>query len=84
MLLELSKVYDKEVRSAIKNLIALFEQLKIHTTVTDMSFSVQSHDGQRALEWGGANLNSVSEEFEVSRKTMWVMRRMPSGRTYTT
>jgi uncharacterized protein len=41
------------------NLIALFEQLKIHTTVTDMSFSVQSTDGHRALEWGGANLNTV-------------------------
>jgi predicted NAD/FAD-binding protein len=41
------------------NLIALFEQLKIHTTVTDMSFSVQSHDGVRPLEWGGANLNTV-------------------------
>jgi uncharacterized protein len=41
------------------NLIALFEQLQIHTTVTDMSFSVQSHDGKRALEWGGANLNTV-------------------------
>jgi uncharacterized protein len=41
------------------NLIALFEQLKVHTTATDMSFSVQSHDGQRPLEWGGANLNTV-------------------------
>ena len=29
MLLELAKVYDKEVRSAIKNLIALFEPLMI-------------------------------------------------------
>ena len=29
MLLELSKVYDKEVRSAIKNLIALFEPVMI-------------------------------------------------------
>ena len=41
------------------NLIALFEQLKIHTTVTDMSFSVQSTNGVRKLEWGGANLNAV-------------------------
>jgi uncharacterized protein len=41
------------------NLIALFEQLKIHTTVTDMSFSVQSTDGARSLEWGGGNLNTV-------------------------
>jgi len=29
MLLELSKVYDKDVRSAIKNLIALFEPAMI-------------------------------------------------------
>jgi general secretion pathway protein F len=29
MLLELSKVYDKDVRSAIKNLIALFEPVMI-------------------------------------------------------
>ncbi len=41
------------------NLIALFEQLKIHTTVTDMSFSVQSQVGARSLEWGGANINTV-------------------------
>jgi uncharacterized protein len=41
------------------NLIALFAQLKIHTTVTDMSFSVQSKDGGRVLEWGGASLDAV-------------------------
>jgi type II secretory pathway component PulF len=29
MLLELARVYDKEVRSAIKNLIALFEPVMI-------------------------------------------------------
>ena len=29
MLIELSKVYDREVRSAIKNLIALFEPVMI-------------------------------------------------------
>jgi uncharacterized protein len=41
------------------NLIALFAKLNVHTTVTDMSFSVQSKDGARPLEWGGANLNTV-------------------------
>lgn len=41
------------------NLIALFAQLKVHTTVTDMSFSVQSTDGVRPVEWSGANLNTV-------------------------
>jgi len=29
MLLELSRVYDKDVRSALKNLIALFEPIMI-------------------------------------------------------
>jgi predicted NAD/FAD-binding protein len=41
------------------NLIALFEKLGVHTCATDMSFSVQAQDGQRALEWAGANLNTV-------------------------
>ncbi|MFM7332353.1 MAG: NAD(P)/FAD-dependent oxidoreductase [Brachymonas sp.] len=41
------------------NLIALFEQLQVPTTVTDMSFSVQAHDGPRPLEWSGASLNTV-------------------------
>ena len=41
------------------NLIALFAQLGVHTSVTDMSFSVQGRDGADALEWGGANLNTV-------------------------
>ena len=41
------------------NLIALFAQLGVHTSVTDMSFSVQGSDAGRAVEWGGANLNSV-------------------------
>jgi uncharacterized protein len=41
------------------NLIALFAKLGVHTSVTDMSFSVQAKDGADALEWGGANLNTV-------------------------
>ena len=41
------------------NLIALFAQLGVHTSVTDMSFSVQGRDGADTLEWGGANLNTV-------------------------
>jgi uncharacterized protein len=41
------------------NLIALFAQLGVETTSTDMSFSVQSRDGTRLLEWGGASLNTV-------------------------
>jgi uncharacterized protein len=41
------------------NLIALFAQLGVETTATDMSFSVQSRDGARLLEWGGASLNAI-------------------------
>jgi uncharacterized protein len=41
------------------NLIALFEQLGVQTSVTDMSFSVQGFDGVRPLEWSGASLNTV-------------------------
>jgi uncharacterized protein len=41
------------------NLIALFEKLGVRTSATDMSFSVQTQDGGRSLEWAGANLNTV-------------------------
>jgi uncharacterized protein len=41
------------------NLIALFAQLGVQTTATDMSFSVQGKDGDRPLEWSGGNLNTV-------------------------
>ncbi len=41
------------------NLIALFAQLGVETTAADMSFSVQSRDGERLLEWGGASLSAV-------------------------
>ena len=42
-------------------LIALFETLQVKTVKSDMSFSVQvpSRQGRRALEWNGANLNTV-------------------------
>lgn len=39
------------------NLVALFEELEVPTTETDMSFSVSLAD--RALEWAGTNLNTV-------------------------
>jgi uncharacterized protein len=41
------------------NLIALFAQLGVPTTATDMSFSVQSTDANRPLEWSGGSLNTV-------------------------
>lgn len=42
-------------------LIALFEELHVETAKSDMSFSVQvpGAKGQGALEWNGANLNTV-------------------------
>ena len=42
-------------------LIALFEELQVATVKSDMSFSVQvpNKNGQGALEWNGANLNTV-------------------------
>jgi len=42
-------------------LIGLFEELQVATAKSDMSFSVQvpGGPGQRALEWNGANLNTV-------------------------
>ena len=45
------------------NLIALFKQLGINTTGSDMSFSVKlplsSDSNARTLEWAGANLQTV-------------------------
>jgi predicted NAD/FAD-binding protein len=42
-------------------LIALFEDLQVTTVKSDMSFSVQvpGRTGSRAIEWNGANLNTV-------------------------
>lgn len=42
-------------------LIGLFDELQVATAKSDMSFSVQvpGAPGQRALEWNGANLNTV-------------------------
>lgn len=42
-------------------LIALFEKLHVVTVKSDMSFSVQvpNKNGKGALEWNGANLNTV-------------------------
>lgn len=43
------------------NLIALFAELGVQTSPSDMSFSVQSTDpnSKRHLEWSGSNLRSV-------------------------
>ena len=41
------------------NLVQLFEELKINTVATDMSFSVKLPLAQRILEWSGGSLDSV-------------------------
>jgi predicted NAD/FAD-binding protein len=43
--------------STYPNLVALFEELDVPTTETDMSFSVSL--GEPALEWAGTTLNTV-------------------------
>ena len=42
-------------------LIALFANLGVNTSASDMSFSVQTPGvaGRRAMEWSGSNLNTV-------------------------
>ena len=55
-------------------LIALFESLNIRTAPSDMSFSVQTHwdDTGKALEWNGANLNSVfAQRSNLLRPRFW-------------
>jgi len=41
------------------NLVRLFDELKVRTVATDMSFSVKLPLGERMLEWSGSSLNTV-------------------------
>ncbi|MDP9107510.1 MAG: FAD-dependent oxidoreductase [Pseudomonadota bacterium] len=41
------------------NLVSLFDELKVETVSTDMSFSVKLPLGGRMLEWAGGNLDAV-------------------------
>lgn len=41
------------------NLLQLFDELKVETVATDMSFSVKTPLANRTLEWSGGSLNSV-------------------------
>ena len=41
------------------NLIALFDELKVPSIATDMSFSVKLERAGRALEWAGSSLGTV-------------------------
>ena len=59
-------------------LIALFESLNIRTAASDMSFSVQANwdDSGKALEWNGANLNSVfAQRSNLLRPRFWGLLR---------
>ena len=59
-------------------LIGLFESLNIRTAASDMSFSVQARwdDTGKALEWNGANLNSVfAQRSNLLRPRFWGLLR---------
>ena len=59
-------------------LISLFESLNIRTAASDMSFSVQARwdDTGKALEWNGANLNSVfAQRSNLLRPRFWGLFR---------
>jgi predicted NAD/FAD-binding protein len=56
-------------------LIRLFDELAVATAPSDMSFSVQVHQGQgRALEWSGSNLATVfAQKRNLVRPRFWGM-----------
>jgi predicted NAD/FAD-binding protein len=59
-------------------LIALFKELHVDTATSDMSFSVQvpAGKGGRALEWNGANLNTVfAQRSNLISPSFWRMLR---------
>ncbi|QXZ10639.1 FAD-dependent oxidoreductase [Comamonas sp. Y33R10-2] len=60
-------------------LIALFDELDVPTTRTDMSFSAQVPDASllgRTLEWNGANLATVfAQKSNLLRPKFWGMLR---------
>ena len=62
------------------NLARLFEQLKVHTSASDMSFAVKmpmsSSAGARALEWAGSNLDTVfAQRRNLLSPRFWRMLR---------
>jgi uncharacterized protein len=62
------------------NLVRLFEQLKVHTSASDMSFAVKmpmsSSAGARALEWAGSNLDTVfAQRRNLLSPRFWRMLR---------
>lgn len=62
------------------NLVRVLGELDVHTTATDMSFSVKmpvaSGSGQRTLEWAGANLGTVfAQKRNLGSVRFWRMLR---------
>jgi uncharacterized protein len=62
------------------NLVRLFEQLKVHTSASDMSFAVKmpmsSATGARTLEWAGSNLDTVfAQRRNLLSPRFWRMLR---------
>lgn len=62
------------------NLVHLFEELKVHTSASDMSFAVKipisSSRGRRSLEWSGSNLDTVfAQRRNLLSPRFWRMLR---------
>ncbi len=62
------------------NLVRLFEQLKVHTSASDMSFAVKmpmsSAADARILEWAGSNLDTVfAQRRNLLSPRFWRMLR---------
>lgn len=62
------------------NLVRVLDELVVHTTASDMSFSVKmpipSGRGQRMLEWAGANLGTVfAQKRNLGSLRFWRMLR---------
>src|SRR5690606_24046687 len=68
-------------------LIALFAELEVHTSATDMSFSVQTSDttSGRHLEWSGNTLSSVFSQRRnlVSARFLGMLRDLARFNTLT-
>ena len=59
-------------------LIAMFDELGVERSLSEMSFSVQAPqaDGSRNIEWSGNSLNTVfAQRFNLLRPRFWSMLR---------
>ncbi len=62
------------------NLVRLFDELKVHTSASDMSFAVKmpmsDRAGARVLEWAGSNLDTVfAQRRNLLSPRFWRMLR---------